>query len=337
VSPPRRRFASAAPSGLRQHIGISPKLLSDFILFSQRQYDCLDYDPFHPMLAHLTARLPREAALWYSTLYMAFYNIGSAYVAFRNSDPLKPLPAWTDKLPVGVQRRNLRGGLVRKHLEDFSRRAQGSIHGFLTQGFSGAALKDWSTMQDTLQSVWGNGRWGAYTLGELYQKVNKVPVLPSDIMNDGSSGPRHGLCYMYGIEPHRDVAELDQLATQMFETVRPQIRTKIFYLPTGHYDFGMLESQLCDFNSMRHGRYYIGRDIDRDQERIVKAEVACRALGFKANMFEVWDARTKVFDKRFLGEHSGWSGRTDYAKTFYQKTGLVADHMTIREKMGVLF
>ena len=316
--------------------------LKDWLEFSQRQYDSLDYDPFHPILWHLQKGLPKEAALWSSTLYMAWYNIGSFYLAFHASDPLTTPPVWTAKLPIGVQRRNLRGGKVLQHLADFSEkaRAAGGIKKFLTQGFGADRAKNWGLLTETLRSVWGNGRWSVYTLGELYQKVNKLPVLPTDIMNDGSSGPRTGLCYLHDCELD-DIRKLDKLADRLFLCAWPRLKTKIPYLARNHYDFGMMESQLCDFNSLRKGRYYVGRDIDRDQERLRAAEVAASGIPESSYTLrylrDVYSARAKVFDHRYLGEFNGWLGRTEYANRYYVKTGKIADHREIREALGCLF
>jgi hypothetical protein len=321
----------------------------DFIYFSQRQYDCLDYDPFHPTLHHLQKGMSIEAALWSSTLYMAWYNIGSSHVAFSNCDPLKMPPDWCFQLPVGVQRRNLRGGQIRTHLEDFICKARkaGSIKKHLTARFFGNVGDDWGCLKANVQSVWGNGRWSTYTTSELYQKVNRLPVLPNEIGNDGSTGPRTGLCYMYGLWPpggKKVVPILDRLANQFFWQARDYIRTSIPYLPRGHYDLGMVESQLCDFNSLRKGRYYIGRDIDRDQERINGAAKSLALLMRRSKvnttaLDQVWEARAACFERRYLGEYSGWAGRTEYAKRYYLKTGKVADHWDIQKAMrnGNLF
>jgi hypothetical protein len=212
----------------------NPKLFRDFVHFSQRQYDCLDYDPFHPILFHMQKGMSEEEGLWFSTLYMAWYNIGSAYIAFRNSDPLKLPPLWTSQLPVGVQRRNLYGGLVRQHLKDFIKKAKkaGSIKKFLTARFFGNVGDDWVGLKANVGSVWGNGRWSTYTTSELYQKVNQLPVRPTEIGNDGSTGPRTGLGYLYGIDPalirNAVTPELDALANKLFAHVRSKIKTAIF-------------------------------------------------------------------------------------------------------------
>jgi len=320
-----------------------PQRFQDFIYFSQRQYDCLDYDPFHPMLYHMQKRLGVEEALWMSTLFMAWYNIGSFYIAFRNCDVLKLPPGWTASLPIGTQRRNLRGGKVLDHLKDFIKQAQkaGSIHKLLTKGFGNNPTENWRKLNATVDSIWGNGRWSTYTTCEVYQKVNKLDVLPSDIMNEGSTGPRTGLCFMHGVQPPsgtKVVPLLDQLAQRFHEQAQAHIKTRIPYLPEGWYDLGMVESQLCDFNSLRKGRYYIGRDIDRDQDRLRATEKTMNAMQRNVCLLnDVWVARAVVFPKSYLGEYQGWPGRTEYAKTYYLRTGKVASHAEIKKALGYLF
>lgn len=316
--------------------------MEDFVAFSQRQYDSLDYDPFHPVLAVLIRGLDEREAYWLSTLYMAYYNIGSAYTVFMNTSVLSDLPSLMLELPIGLQRRNLRGRKIEKYFRLFNEQVRkfGSIKAFLTSGFSGDEVKDWVVLQDTLNSIWGNGRWASYTLGELYQKVNGLPVLPTDIMNNNSSGPRAGLQLLMGRARSKGkqevLAELDKKADLLFSAVQGRISTNIFYLPQNHFDYGMLESQVCDFNSLTKGLYYVGRDIDRMQERIARAEGVIKHLGISGSPTGViWEVRKEVFDSRYLGELQGWEGRTKYAKTFYRKFGVVADHGEIREYLGI--
>jgi hypothetical protein len=278
-----------------------------------------------------------EEGLWLSTLYMAFYNIGSAYAAFQASPPWRELPAWTGVLPVGVQRRNLRGGKVLHHLDDFIRltRLYGSAYAFLTKGFIGDPKKDWTQLKANVSEPWGNGRWSIYTTAELYQKANKLPVWPCDIMNDDSTGPAAGLSKLFGVAAVDQTPDiLDPLADRLFRYMRGKMKTRIPYLPKGHYDYAMMESQLCDFNSLTKGRYYIGRDIDRDQERIKQAEELLQLQNIRMSLSEVWEARGRVFAPRYLGEVQKWDGRQDYALQHYKVTKEIADHKTIRIRKG---
>ncbi len=313
--------------------------MKDFIAFSKRQCVSLDYDPFHPMVIELMKPLSKEEGFWLSTLYMAFYNMGSAWLAFANTPLLTELQPDIVKLPVGVQRRNLRGGLIAKHISLFikSVKKYGSIEKLMTADFTGDMVKDWCVLQDNLNALWGNGRWASYTAGELYQKANGVPVFPKDIMNDGSSGPRTGLQFVMGEVKAKGkdaLEELDAKADELFKLTKKRIKPNVPFLPKGHYDYAMMESLLCDFNSLRKGRYYVGRDIDRMQERIVKAELHAKELGVDTDpLKKVWKVRKKVFDHRLLGELHDWDGRTKYAKQFYFTYGKIADHMEIREAL----
>lgn len=322
---------------------VENNVLDDFLKFSQIQYNCLDYDPFHPMIQHFTKNMSDEKGLWLSTLYMAYYNMGSAYIAFKNTPVLTDLSKDMEKLPIGVQRRNLRApGLMGKYFHLFNKQVKhfGSIRTLLTHNFTDDLEKNWLTLMDNLNSVWGNGRWSSYTLGELYHKANNIPVIPCDIMNDGSSGPRAGLQYVMGEVPFTDkkdvLIKLDAKADELFDIMKGKIKTKIPYLSKNHLDHAMMESELCDFNSLRKGRYYVGRDVDRMQERINKADSVCKELGIdRKPIKKLWKAREELFDHRYLGELNGWDGRTKYANHFYKKHGKIADHKQIRKYLGI--
>jgi hypothetical protein len=81
-----------------------------------------------------------------------------------------------------------------------------------------------------------------------------------------------------------------------------------------------LESLACDFNSLNKGRYYIGRDIDRQQYRIQRAEDATGII-----CKELWDARKRVFPHKYLGELNGWEGIEKDRLLHYVTTGEVID------------
>jgi len=319
-------------------------IYDEFVEFSNLQYATLDYDPFHPMLVKLQENLEEEESLWMSTLYMAFYNIGSCYFAFlRNPKPLSELDDVLGKLPIGLQRRNLRGGEVIKYFHRFRKKVKpyGSIKNFLTHNFTGSKEKDWFILLKNLNSVWGNGRWASFTLGEIFQKVNKLPVLPTDIMNENSSGPRTGLELLMGKAKGKTkkekLADLKAKADALFRMVRPRIKTNIFYLPKNHYDYGMMESQLCDFNSMTKGLYYTGRDIDRDLERIIRTLRVAADVGIDIRPAKrLWEIRREVFPSELLGELHGWYKRHTYAKKFYKNFGIIAkSHKEIRDYLGI--
>jgi len=324
---------------------MNKELFRIFIRFSQRQYDALDYDPFHPIFKYVSDNASKEGGLWASTLFMAFYNDGSAYLAFKNHKPLQDMKPDFSKLPIGLQRRNLRGGLIDKYFYMFNRQVKryGSIFKFLTHNFTGDKRKDWYLLQETLNSVWGNGRWSSFTLGEMYQKVNGLPVLPCNLMNENSSGPRAGLELLMGkaVSKQKDkmLQELNDKADVLFKRAKKKIKTNIPYLRKGHYDYAMMESQLCDTQSLLKGRYYIGRDIDRSQELIIDSYKVAKQLDLKADTInELWNIRSEVFPHEMLGELNDWVGRDRQALTFYKEYKVIASHKEIHdhfERIGI--
>lgn len=320
---------------------LNKKLFESFVYFSQRQYDCLDYDPFHPIFREASSKLDIEQALWLTTLFMAYYNDGSAWLAFHNSDPWKNLSSKVSKLPIGIQRRNLYGGRLSIYFKRLNKQVKeaGSAYNLVTRDFVGDEKKDWGQIQINLKEVWGNGRWSVFTLAEMYQKVNSIPVLPCNLMNDNSSGPARGLQILLGQstqEVKRErIEELDRKADFLFSLMKKRIKTKIPYLKKGHYDYAMMESQLCDFQSLLKGRYYIGRDIDRGQELIHKATEVGSSLGMDTKVVKkLWTIRAKVFKKAYLGEKQGWDGRTKEALTFYKQTSKICSHKEIKTLTG---
>ncbi|KKK87689.1 hypothetical protein LCGC14_2750710, partial [marine sediment metagenome] len=72
----------------------------------------------------------------------------------------------------------------------------------------------------------------------------------------------------------------------------------------------VLESTLCDYQSLINGRYYCGHDIDRDLKQLMLHD---------NNLSEIlWKARKKIFDKRLLGEIGGWAVPRSRLKSVYR-------------------
>ena len=277
-------------------------LWSPFLKFSKRQLETKDYDPFHPMLWNLQKDADDESALWGSVLYMAFYSMGSAYQAWVTTDPLQVPPEESDKWHIGVQRRNLRASSVRAHLEDFSKKAKehGGIRNFLTADFCGDPESDWEKLILQVESVWGNGRWAAYTTSELFQKVNNIPVVPSNLGMHGATGPRAGICRLVPKPKNTDVSVLEWLGGSLTKELKFRFPDPQIPWAKSGVDKAMVESLLCDFNSLAKGRYYIGRDIDRIAGRIVDQE---KKTGF--DMLPLWECREKSFAPYLLTEKRG--------------------------------
>lgn len=301
------------------------KRQNDFFEFAQRQLRSMDYDPFHPVLLSVLQDADREQRAWACLLYMGFYSMGSFYTVYHHFPEPAPLPAWVDELHIGRQRRNLRATSIRRHMADVLERAlyHGGVLPWLTHGFVGSPRADWYTLKATLSAVWGNGRWSAYTTAELLQKVGGLGVLPDDIGNDNSSGPRNGLTLLTGpAHPSRPVADLDHRAERLFHMARGVLHTDAIPHVKG-LDYAMLESCLCDFYGLNRGSYYVGRDIDRMLGRMKKVEGHPKAPPFDA----LYTARASSFAPCYLGERHGWGGIRKERLTHYREhREIIDDH-----------
>lgn len=283
------------------------EMFGDFYTLIRKCCICGDYDPFHPLLRETEKDMDREEALWFSCLFIAHYNPGSAWVAWHDSKVLQP-KRWD--LPIETARRALFGGRIHRHLEDLccKARAAGGLYQYFTQGFGRDAGKNWQCLRANIGAVYGAGRWAEYTFGEILQKVHGFNVRPTDMGNEGSSGPRNGLILLMG---KASLAMEQRLYTRTVRNVGQDVPW---------FDRAVLESLCCDFNSLNKGRYYVGRDIDRQQYRICRAE---QAVGYR--LPDLWAVRGRVFPSRYLGELGGWQGIDKQRLKVYQETGEVID------------
>lgn len=264
-------------------------LTDDFISFARFQIAIGDVDPAYPVLRHLQRNMGREAALWHTFLYVAFYNLASAVEAFAACPtPNCELSLDLASRPTGIERRGLRGGYslqmhlasLRAHIE-----ANGSIYAFLAQAQHNDPAVFYLRLRDeVLRMVWGNGRWAAYKTSEILQKVNGLPIEATDMGNDGSTGPKAGLELLYG--PANGVREMDRWGREL------QAILADAGLPV---PIDEVETLLCDFHSFKTSDYYPGHDID-EMAHVLMRSPRPDLMG------EVWEARAASFPVGFLVE-----------------------------------
>ena len=252
-----------------------------FVKFCAMQLETGDYDAHIPFLMELKKRLrlSKEHSVWLGFLYMAYYTEGSAYVAFSDKQVRDRVKLPPSDLPITTQRRNLYGGRITRHLEELHEIPK--LHKWLSVSDS------WSSLLDRVGSVYGNGRWANYTTSELISHLGELGIEPDTYEILQSSGPRKGLVAL-DLQPTDSAAKLvaDKLAIQGIE------------IPAS-----VLESLLCDWAGMNKGTFYAGRNIDRQQGRILQVE---EKLGVKLDL--LWFIRRKVFPAYSLGELNGWEG-----------------------------
>lgn len=283
-------------------------LLEDFLEFSRHHIDSGDIDPLYPVLRHL------EVNEQFIHQYVAFYNLPSAYTAWgcslqSHTAEYTPEHLRLAKAPTGVERRGLRGGhnLI-KHLVllNASVGEDADWEKWSRQAMVECPFNSWKNLEALFQTVWGNGRWAAYKLCDLYRNVLGYKIEAPDCGHEFSTSPRKG-CNLLFVDtpPHKDQSKtalktLNEMSDQMLIEMRK----------TMNLTMSEVETCFCDFHTMWKGRYYVGHDIDALQGDIMTIPKKLQA--------PLWDARKATLLPRYLGELNDWCGVQDYRMAAYR-------------------
>lgn len=248
------------------------RAIEDLAAFARLEVESGDIEPWAAVLRQMAPVLGPEGTAWAVKLYNAYDDLGSAFRLFSAcSGPyewaLEPSPgalALAAQLPCGGERRNLRGGLVVKHLNSYTAALRGgSQMSWLREPVpSGSTRADGFEflMKRMRREVWGTGRLAAFEWAEFSGKVLGLPVQPDDGCLWESSGPRESLERIFnGGEPAPSQTWLDQHAS----VLKMMLSCRQVTL-----DWWDLETVICDFNVMRKGRYYPGKHLAMIREEI---------------------------------------------------------------------
>lgn len=288
---------------------INPSLLSDFVTFGRELIRSQDVDPLYPVLKELERGMSEEQALWFTFLYMTFYNVGSATAAYHilpTPDCRAPLP----KLDIATERRNLRGGKVRPHLDHYLALVlrHGSQKAFSQQGWGMDWERNYEAFWRTAQTIWQNGRWAAFKWSEILKKVHGWHLAAPDMRMEFCSGPKAGLMDMFNLTRDPGVMMLNEYG----EILRDCAARQGLDIP----DWETLETVLCNFHSLRNGRYYIGHDIDELQAVIEHSPLTVNQRAW------LYAARG-VLPAEYRGELNGWQGIDKAANRLYRDAGVI--------------
>lgn len=299
------------------------KLRADYFgSWHAAQVDTGDIDPVYPVFWYLADQsgMTADDRAWLVFLHVAFYHPGSSLAAFEVAPSPEALPESLGEysgsplldFPTGVERRGHRD--VRKRIEHLLAlrdlfAGSGPDAWVWSQFDHDSSAEDrWETLTDGLLSIHGNGRWAAYKAAEMLQKVCDYPIAAPDAGHRYSSGPRKGLAHLFEDLP----AGQDATSIETLDLYTDLVMTEL-----GETDVALVETSLCDFNSLVGGRYYLGHDIDAMLGDLQHPEVASRVP------LLVWEARSAVFAEELLGEAGAerWDGVRKQLKTTYRDTG----------------
>jgi hypothetical protein len=299
---------------------IKPDLLRDFSAFGAVLIASEDVDPLYPILKWLEKDMEPEQALWFTFLYMAFYNVSSALQAFESMEYPQQLPYMFRNLPIATERRNLRAGvgILRGHVDDYVRRCEGAggQQAFLQAGWGADPAANYETFWETAQTVYQNGRWAAFKWAEILKKVHGWNLEAPDMRMQFCSGPKAGLCDMFDLD-EKAMEKAGESGIWALNFYGANLRQLAIQHGLVVPDWETLETVLCNFHSLRNGRYYVGHDIDELQETIDASDLG------DYNKHWLYMARESVLPREYLGEFNGWHGVDKAANRLYRDTGLI--------------
>lgn len=288
---------------------MNKKLFNDFVAFGREHILSDDIDPAYPVIRHLILEFPIETQLWFLALYLSYYNLSSALIAFRAIPGPKNLLVRPEvlKLACATERRGLRGGKVADNIESYLCLCKNGQAAFITAGWNGTPKENYLKFWETSQKVWGNGRWATFKWGELLKDILGWPLESPDLRLKHCSGPRAGLEMIMELRG-APVSQLERASVLLKE------RANEAGLDT---DWEDIETILCDFHSLSMGGYYLGHDIDSQQEQIARSPISSQDRDL---LFAI---RSKVFRPEYLGEIGGWTGVQSERKKLYKSDGMV--------------
>lgn len=283
--------------------------VADIIAFGRAHVASGDIDPTYPVLRHIVRSwaLTPDEALWLTNLYVAYYHLPSALMAFRmQPNPRLALPEEALTLPCGTERRGHRSPkALAAHLDAYRRATYPSQTGYWCEGLTEDRTRNFAIVYRQALQLHGNGRWAAFKLADLYLHALDMPLDFPSMFLEESSGPRAGLALLY---PEAAAGRLGPWAL---------ILRNAFAASGLPLSWDQLETVLCDFHSLAADRYYVGHDIDEMQARAFDTDLTVTELEL------VLEARRASFPPAYLGEAGGWRGVDKERNRAYRTTGQI--------------
>ena len=300
------------------------KELRDFARFGRALILSGDMDPQFLILKHVyeELELDRNTALWFTCVYLLYYHLGSAVQAWkRYPEPdIVRKKDWNNDLPYFKQRRCFRGNNhARNQINTIVKISDGDLAAWVDNLVGDGGEDGWARVREAASEIPYHGPWSSYKLCDLLAFVHNYDISAPDIGTKpgATAGPIAGLRSLTGLSWER-CANDNQLHRDLLKMIQD------LDVPTNRLD--ILESMLCDWQSLINGRYYLFHDIDRDLAQLETAD--------KNNKYTklLYKARYKIFDKRALGELNDWkSVRKGLNSVYRDRRRLIHDFPNIKE------
>ncbi len=294
---------------------LNKRVLKEMVEFGRPYLHSWDIDPVYPVMKAVqdARRLPPMRRHWLTAMYWVWYDMGSAERVFGAYPEPGVKLLGVPVLPTGTERRGMRGEVGKdralqtlNHLVStmWLRRNYDTM-------YDGKIVSDpkerWALIYKSVLTVPNCGPWAAYKWCDLCKNVLGYEITAPDIGVGGqgkNAGPVPGMVQLTGLDWRR-CAKDTALQEQLLNVIRAE------GLPLDGLE--EMETLFCDYNSMTHGRYYVGHDIDVQHEQFIRGDVP----------EEYWEARREVFPRSFLAEYNLWDGPRKDLNKYYVNTGKI--------------
>ena len=288
-------------------------------------------DPHMSLAGALSEPESLEERRWRIGLYVGFYNVPSAEVAWVHwpflrvrSEGIEAMTDWIGLNWKGFSfRRERRAVRTSRKMAEYL----GSYWTWMVElskilrsneELSQEALYDllWVSTNDNLRYA---GRYACFKLLEALKRYGEVPAELPDIRPIGADSPRYTLAWLY---PNDAVPLLGGNSKYELKVVERCVRQGIEELKTRvgvSADFYSFEVYLCDYRQSWEGkRQYPGRsqDSELDYHRKIAAYWGSQ---YKTRM---WTMREQIFPYECLGEQMGWTGVRKPLGLLLSQTGI---------------
>ncbi len=299
------------------------KDLENFAKFGRALILSGDIDPQFLILRRLYAKLglDQNTSIWFTCLYLLYYHLGSAIQAWKQypkPDVIRK-KNWNRDLIYFKQRRCFRGNeYARNQINTIVKVSDGDLASWIDNIVDDGGEDGWARLREAASEIPYHGPWSSYKLCDMIKFVHQYPITAPDIGTKpgATAGPIAGLNTLTGLgwDKCADDSQLHRDLLQM-----------VIDLDAPVNGLDQLESILCDWQSLTNGRYYLGKDIDRDQAQLELEKKRSPTLDI------LWEARRDIFDERLLGEIGGWSKvRNNLSDVYRNRRRIIHDFSDIK-------
>lgn len=164
------------------------------------------------------------------------------------------------------------------------------------------------------------GRFAAFLFLETFVFLTGFAIENASIDWKHGDTATSGLLNVFGYDDQADMfdkrsilrfkpSEMDEMLIYL---------RRIIAAENAHDNVTEIETSLCAYRKFYKGSRYNGYYLDRMLE-----ELMAKKDMYQAEVYEILSIRQKCFDKKYLGEASGWNGIRKPLKKLYRETGVI--------------